>query len=285
MSARLSHRLQDAAARALIGALRRVPYARRVALGGWIFARLVAPLAGWRRRIRANLAHAWPDLPPAEVHRLCRAVPDNMGRTLIEMYSGAAFVARATARPPEGPGLAAAAAARAEGRAIVFVSGHFGNYDAGRAAFIALGYPIGALYRPMKNEGFNAHYVAAMKSVGDMVFPRGRDGLGRMLRHLREGGALAILIDQHMAAGAPLTFFGRTARTALSAAEMALRHDAPVIPVYAVREADGLSFRIVAEAPVPPGTPEAMTQALNDSLEAMVRRHPEQWFWVHRRWK
>jgi KDO2-lipid IV(A) lauroyltransferase len=93
------------------------------------------------------------------------------------------------------------------------------------------------------------------------------------------------LIDQRMHQGAKLSFFGHEALTALSAAELALKYDALLLPVYAIRRPDGLDFDILVEAPIAPGTPEAMTQALNDSLEALVRRHPEQWFWIHRRWK
>jgi KDO2-lipid IV(A) lauroyltransferase len=106
-----------------------------------------------------------------------------------------------------------------------------------------------------------------------------------MVRHLRSGGMLGMLIDQHMGHGAPLTFFGKTALTALSAADLALKYDALLVPTYGIRGPDGLSFTIVVEAPIPAGTPEAMTQALNDSLEALVRRHMDQWFWIHRRWK
>jgi len=68
-------------------------------------------------------------------------------------------------------------------------------------------------------------------------------------------------------------------------AEMALRHDAILVPAYGIRRADGLSFDVVVEDPIPPGTPEAMTQALNDSLGRLVDRHPGQWLWIHRRWK
>jgi Kdo2-lipid IVA lauroyltransferase/acyltransferase len=96
---------------------------------------------------------------------------------------------------------------------------------------------------------------------------------------------LGLLIDQHMHHGAPLTFFGVAAQTALSAAELALKYDALLVPTYAIRLPDGLNFRIVVEAPIPHSTPEAMTQALNDSLEAIVRDHLDQWFWIHRRWK
>ena len=96
---------------------------------------------------------------------------------------------------------------------------------------------------------------------------------------------LAMLIDQHFHRGARLRFFGHEALTALSAADLALRYDADLVPMYAIRAPDGISFHIVVESPIPPGTPEAMTQALNDSLEAHVRQNMDQWFWVHRRWK
>jgi Kdo2-lipid IVA lauroyltransferase/acyltransferase len=93
------------------------------------------------------------------------------------------------------------------------------------------------------------------------------------------------LIDQSMRHGADLTFFGHRALTALSAAELALKYDALLIPTYAVRQPDGLSFRVIVENPIPPGPPDQMTQGLNNSLEALIRQHPDQWFWIHRRWK
>ncbi|MDR5654518.1 lysophospholipid acyltransferase family protein [Ruixingdingia sedimenti] len=281
----LTHRVQDRILRALIGGLLYLPYRWRVPLCGWVMARVVAPLAGYRRRIRENLRLILPDLPAAERRRLERAVPDNMGRTIIEIYSGPEFAARAAATTPRGEGMAALEAARAAGRPVILVTGHFGNYDASRAALIARGYRVGGLYMPMKNPYFNAHYETAIGRIGTPLFPRGRQGLAAMVRFLREGGMLGMVVDQRMSHGARLTFFGHAALTALSAAEMALKYDALLVPTYAIRKPNGLDFDIVVEAPIPAGTPEAMTQALNDSLEALVRRHPDQWFWVHRRWK
>jgi KDO2-lipid IV(A) lauroyltransferase len=165
------------------------------------------------------------------------------------------------------------------------VTGHFGNYDASRAALIARGYRVGALYMPMTNRHFNEHYVQATSGIGEPLFPRGKKGMADMIRHLRGGGMLGMLVDQHMLHGARLTFFGHPALTALSAADLALKYDALLIPTYAVRQPDGLSFQIIVEPPITPGTPEAMTQALNDSLEALVRKNLDQWFWIHRRWK
>ncbi|GHE03189.1 lauroyl acyltransferase [Defluviimonas sp. 20V17] len=281
----LSPWLQDRLFRGVLGALLLLPYSWRVPLCGWLMSRLVAPLAGYRRRVRENLAKVLPDLPEAEVRRLERAVPDNVGRTLIEIYSGAEFVARCTASAPTGPGLAALDAAHAAGRPVILVTGHFGNYDASRAALIARGYNIGALYRPMSNPFFNDHYVRAISRIGTPLFARGRRGMAEMVKFLRGGGMLGLLMDQWMQTGARLQFFGQDALTALSAADLALKYDALVVPTYGVRRADGLTFDIVVEAPIEHGDPAVMTQAMNDSLERLTRAHPEQWFWIHRRWK
>jgi KDO2-lipid IV(A) lauroyltransferase len=281
----LRHWLQDRFLRGLIWGLMRLPYRFRVPLCGWAVSHIVAPVAGYRQRIRDNLAHVLPDLPADEVERITKAVPDNVGRTVIEIYSGPEFIAHAVSHPLTGDGVAALEQAHKADRPVILVTGHFGNYDASRAALIARGYRVGALYMPMANPYFNAHYERAIGNIGRPLFPRGKKGLGDMVRHLRSGGMLGMLIDQHMGHGAPLTFFGKTALTALSAADLALKYDALLVPTYGIRGSDGLSFTILVEAPIPHGSPEAMTQALNDSLEALVRHTPDQWFWIHRRWK
>ena len=278
-------RLRNAALRWLIAALLALPYRWRVPLCGWVMAYVIAPIAGYDKRVRDNLALILPDLPQAEVKRLMRAVPRNVGRTLIEIYSGAEFVARATAEPLKGEGLAALDEAHAAGHPVILVTGHFGNYDASRAALIARGFRVGALYRPMGDADFNDHYVQAISRIGTPVFPRGRAGLGNMVRFLRSGGMLGLLMDQHMGAGEELQFMGRPAMTALSAADLALKYGALVVPTYAVRRPGGLDFDIIIEQPISHGTPQAMTQAINDSLDRLVRAHPDQWFWIHRRWK
>jgi KDO2-lipid IV(A) lauroyltransferase len=281
----IGHWLSDRMIRAVLALLLMLPYERRVPLTGWLVSRLIAPVAGYGRRVRENLALVVPELPESEVRRMMRAVPDNLGRALIEMYSGHELLERVARMPVRGDGLPHLEAARTSGRPVILVTGHFGSYDAARAALITRGFRVGGLYRPMNNPYFNEHYVAAMGRVAQPNFPRGRAGMSGMIRFLREGGMLGVVLDQSMRTGARLRFMGRPALTALSAAEMALRYDALMIPAYAVRLPDGLNFDVQFEAPIPTGTPEAMTQALNDSLEAQVRQHMDQWLWTHRRWK
>lgn len=281
----LAHVSEDAVFRLLIGGLRLLPYRLRVPFGGWIMSRLVAPVAGYRRRIRENLGLIFPDMAPDEVRRITRAVPDNFGRALVETYSAREFVRRAAGLSLEGNGVEALASAHESGRPVILVTAHIGNYEACRAALRARGYGVGALYMEMTNRFFNRHYVAALSEIGGPLFPRGRQGLAAMIRFLRKGGMLGMLLDQHMRSGRLLRFFDHEALTALSAAELALKYDALIVPIYALRQPDGLSFRILVEAPIPHGDPVVMTQALNDSLERLVRAHMGQWLWIHRRWK
>jgi KDO2-lipid IV(A) lauroyltransferase len=124
-----------------------------------------------------------------------------------------------------------------------------------------------------------------MEGFGGPVFPQGAAGTKGFVRHLKAGGMLVLLIDQRMASAEPLDFLGHPARTALSAAELALRYDGVLLPFYGTRRPDGLTFDVEIEAPIPPSDPATMTQALNDSLAARVRSHPDQYFWIHRRWR
>ncbi|MBK4217235.1 lysophospholipid acyltransferase family protein [Paracoccus caeni] len=282
----LLDRIANTAFLAVIGLARLLPYERRIPATGWLFTHLLAPVAGWRRRIRDNLALARPDLSAEELREVVLAVPENAGRSVAEIYSGDEFTTRIRkADPLEGPGLAALEAAFESQRPVIIACAHFGNYDAMRAALAGRGWPVGALYRPMNNEAFNRHYIPAITAIAEPLFPRGRAGLASMLRFLKGGGWLALGFDQYDRHGTELRFFDLPSKTVLTPAELALRYDALLVPIHAIRLPDGLSFRVHVGEPVEHGESAGMMQALNDDLEMLVRRHMGQWFWVHRRWK
>jgi KDO2-lipid IV(A) lauroyltransferase len=131
-----------------------------------------------------------PTYPKKKSAASVAQLPDNAGRTLIEIYSGDSFKARAVNAPITGPGLAALEEARKTGRPVILVTGHFGNYDAVRAGLIARGHNMGALYRAMRNPYFNAHYVRAISAIGEPMFLQGPTGMKQLVKHLRAGGVL-----------------------------------------------------------------------------------------------
>lgn len=279
------HWLENLALRGLIGLALVLPYGLRVRFFGALMRRVIAPLAGYQTRTLDNLALIWPNLAKPERMQIARQVSDNVGRSLIENYSSKAFMVRMAKIAPSGAGLDALIAAQAKGQPAILVSGHFGNYEAARASLVARGFAVGGLYRPARNNYFNDHYVRTMEAFGGPIFAQGHSGTAGFVRHLRRGGQLVLLFDQDVRGADTFDFMGRPARTATSAAALALRYGALLIPFYATRQADGLSFSIELETPVPPSDPATMTAAITASLEARVRANPGQWFWIHKRWK
>ncbi len=282
---KLGHFISNAVFVGLIRMALLLPYGPRLRVFGWLVQHVIGPLAGYRRRARDHLAMVWPAMPAARRRDIAGRCLNNFGRCLIENYSARDFPQQMAGVAPQGPGLAPLTQAAANGQPVILVTGHFGNHEAGRAALVAKGFDIGGLYRDMKNPYFNAHYVRTMQRYGGPVFPQGRKGTAGFVRHLQGGGQLVLLFDQHVQSAPILDFLGQPARTATSAADLALRYDALLIPFYGIRRPDGLTFDCVLEAPVPHSDAQTMTQTLNDSLAARISANPGQWFWVHRRWR
>lgn len=263
---------------------RALPCRLRLPLMGAFVARLVAPLAGYRRRALDNLHRVRPDLPLPVRARIADDAARMLGRQLAELVSPRTFRRAVRESALSGPGLGALDAARATGRPVIFVTGHIGNFNAARLAVIARGSRLGVLYRPMRNRGFDRRYVRAMAALSEPMFPQTPSGFRQLLRHLAAGGDLALVADVRVADGVLLDFLGHPARTALTPAQLALRHGADLVPVWGLRAADRRHFDIVVESPIPHTDPELMMQAFNDRLSARIAADPGQWFWFHRRW-
>lgn len=273
-------------AAAALGIARALPWRARVAFGGWLGRRIVTGVPKFRRRVEANLAYVLPELDAPARARIAAETGETFGRTFVEIFSMAEFKARRPWGEARGPGLQAAREARAAGRPVLLVTGHFGQWEAGRAAAAeALGREVAGVYRPLNNPYLDAPYVRELELGGRPMFPKGPAGLRGLLGHLAKGGAVAMLVDQYDRRAPLLDFLGRPAPSLTLAADLALRTGAALIPGYGLRAADGLTMQVTLEAPIPHTTALEMTQALNDSLAAQVRAHPGQYFWLHRRWR
>ena len=280
-----AHKVQNIAAQSVLRGALLLPYNTRVRLVGWLVQTVLAPLSGWNKRVHDNLDLVDPEMPLAEKRRIAARVANNVGRTLIEIYSGDDFLDRIRHAPQNGPGIEAIREARNQGRPIVLLTAHIGNYDAVRGSLAQAGHTMAALYKPMRNVSFNDHYVEAVARIASPVYPTTGRGIASLISHLKNGGTIGIVGDIG-ATGAPLLeFFGQPAHTPTSAAEWAVKFDALLVPIYGIRQPDGLTFQIFADAPIPNGDPEEMMQAYNDSVEKITRAHMDQWFWIHKRWK
>lgn len=275
---------RDRAIRLLVDALMLLPFRLRTALA-YRVGRFAAGRSRSSQRVNDAIHHFLPDLPPAEVARIATEAQGNFARMIVEVLSARDMAALAPTLPIEGPGLAALDEAHAQGRPVILVSAHFGNYDAWRLALIRRGFSIGGYFKELGNPVMNQRYVEAVSASGQPMFPDTGEGLRALVKFLRKGGMLGILMDLDRPQGVLLDFLGRPTRTVLSMAEMALRYNALLVPVWGIRTEGKPGFRVVVEAPVPPSDAETMTQALNDAFGAQVRAHPGQWVWWHNRRK
>lgn len=277
--------LSNQASRAVIGAVRLLPYAKRVPFMGAVMRKGLGSVLGFRKRTEANLAMIYPDMAPEERRRIADGVLDNFGRTLIENYSHPDFAEHLSDTPLTGAGVEALAQATAEKRPVLFVTAHFGNHEAPRQILTRMGHSVGGLYRPFTNPYFDADYRRTIGALGGTVFAQGRRGTIGLIRYLREANQGVLFYDVFYGAGERLDFLGKPAMTALSAAEIAIKVGAVVLPYYGVRNPDGMSFTAIVDAPITLSDPITMTNEMNARLEQQIAAHPEQWFWVHRRWK
>ena len=228
---------------ALIGLARALPYRARLAFASGFARALVAVVPDLRNRVEGNLRLVFPDMPAAERRRIRSAMASSFGRTMIEVMTRRAFQARHAWTGPTGPGWDALQAALAEGRGALLVSGHFGQWEAVRAALMANGIESGAMIRPVKNPFLNADYLANVEAGGKPVIGRDGAGIRELVRHLRGGGVMAVLLDQYTKRGAPIDFLGHPAPSGTAIAELAIKYRLPMIPVYGTRQPDGLSRR------------------------------------------
>ena len=269
----------------LLNILRIFPYRLRVVIGSIVFRFFLSPLIGNKKRIESNVNLVLPNLPESDKKNLIKNCLHNIGMTMFELLSPHDFKLAGQKANVLGPGSSLLEKARVNSQPVILVSGHFGNYDVVRANLISKGYQLGALYRPMNNPYFNKTYVKNISEIGKPLFPRGKKGMAEMMEFLRGGKLIALLIDQHMQNGEPLKFFGKTAYTATSAAKMALKYNAILMPFFVIRKGKTSNFDLYFEEPIEHSDPVKMTQEFNHRLESRIKSNNEQWLWTHKRWK
>ena len=281
----LFDRAVNAAIMSFLAALRLLPYRARISFGTWLFARTAAPLARYTRRAMANLTRIYPDMGVLERRALARRSVSNAGRMLIENFNGPDF--RAHVGSPEfvGPGWPILQQAAQDKRPVLLVSAHFGNYEAFRSGLLHHDIAVGAIYRPMSNAYFNERYVPTIQFAGP-VFEQGSGKSSGFFRWLRQGNVGLLLMDVAVMEAPKLPFLGHPAPTSTVPAEAIKRFDGLMIPIFAVRhDNDPTQFTIEVDAPLEGDTGEQMMRGFNAALEDRFARHPEEWFWIHKRWK
>lgn len=288
----LKHRLEYLGFRVLSAVLLALPEGMALRLGAFLGWKAGVVLRIRRREVDAHLARAFPRKPPSWRRRVARASYVHLGREAVAMFRMAGMDAAGVRERTTVHGLDELEAARAEGKGVVVVTGHLGNWEIGGAALTARGIPVEAVAKGMANRRFDRELVATRERLGLRITGM-EEAPRRVLRALREGRVAALVADQNFHRGGIFVpFFGTLAATARGPALFALRSGAPLFLGVALRE-EGWPQRYRVELrriPVEPtGELEQdvrrLTEAHTAALERDVRQAPEQYFWQHKRWK
>ena len=284
---RPDHAAQTLLVRALFAAVRSQPWPRSLAAGERL-GDLVHRLGIRRRVAEANLALAFPEAAPQRRAAILARHYRELGRVAVE-YARLPELARAAEGEvvTEVRGREHLLALR--GRGVILLSGHYGNFEL-VGSHLARMNPVDFVVKPQSNRGVDALIGRLRAAAGVGSIPLGA-GLRRAFEALRAGHWLAMVADQDArAAGVFVPFMGRPASTPTGPAELSLRSGAPIVMGFVTRLDDG-RVRLDVDAPlVPaeartPATVRELTARHTARLEASVRRCPEMWFWLHRRWK
>jgi Kdo2-lipid IVA lauroyltransferase/acyltransferase len=253
---------------------------------------MVYTFDGVHRRIAlANLAIAFPNRSSRECREIARSMFRHFGRLLLELLKYASLPRARQLANVEWEGEERVRLALAQGKGILFCTGHFGFWEQQALAHALKFEPMAVMARPLDNPKLHDLLERIRGSNGNAVVYR-HGAVRRALRLLAEGKSVGILIDQHMTSPDAIyvDFFGRQAATTSTLAALAIRTRAPVIPLFAFPLPGG-RYRMIYEHPVEPpphDSPDAVrefTQRCTDVLEMHVRRRPELWLWMHRRWR
>jgi len=288
---RVKHRVEYAAVLIIRGAIRMLSHRAVQALGALLGLAFYTFDRGHRRVALANLEQCFPMRSPAEQRAIAREMFCHFGRLLFEMLKFSTLSSGEMLRRVEFEGEDRARHAYAQGKGVLFFTGHFGFWELHAVVHGLQLQPIGVLARALDNPFLDRLLEDLRGRTGNSVIYR-QGAVRRVLKMLGAGEGVAMLIDQHMNSPDAIwvDFFERPAATTSTLAALAFRTGAPVVPVFAIPVACG-RYRMIYEHPVerPAGDgPDAIrefTQRCTDVLEMYVRRNPELWLWMHRRWR
>ena len=247
------------------------------------------PLTSVQKTVEQNLRIAFPEMPDAERRRLIRAQWENTGRVFAEFpIMDRLTPASGRVEIINGERLDAI---REAGRPVVFVSGHFANWEIMPATIVRYGVVCEMTYRAANNPFVDKRIRDSRARYGVKLFaPKGGEGARELLDGMNRGASVALMNDQKFNQGLAVPFFGHPVMTAPGPTRLALRFGTVLQPMSVTR-LKGARFRVVVEDPIElertsdrSADIEAGVRRVTEWIEARVRQHPEDWFWVHKRW-
>ena len=269
-----------------------LPYKSAVAFGGWLGSLAYVVLSDARNTTEKNLARAFPEKKDEEIRRIAKRVFINQGKNAFELFSFPKLTKENILKLVKIENEADLRRPIESGKGIIMPSAHCGNWEIMGASFAALGLPVNVVARRIYIDQLNKMLVGFRESKGEKVILRsGRDAARMMLRALKNREIIALLIDQDTdVPGVFVDFFSKLAWTPSGMAVLAHRTDSSVVLALDVRMSDDTHRALIRPIEIKrTGDMDKdileTTRSITKMIEEHIRQYPEQWVWMHERWK
>ncbi len=283
----LKIRAEYAVAATLMTALRRLPMGMANVLARSATRTLDLTVPKLRRVARTNLAFAFPELSARERDRIIDGVFENIARLLLTLARFPDLKAANISDWISYEGLEHYSRAKQAGCGVLVLTGHLGNWELSAFAHAWMTEPMNVMVRPLDNPLIDALVEERRALSGNWLIYK-RDAARSVIKALRMNQAVGILADQNtsMAEGTFVNFFGKSACASSAFVRLAYHTGAPVIPGFALWNPATQRYILRFYPPIQlTGDEHADTQRIHSTIEAIIREYPDQWMWIHRRWK
>ena len=256
-------------------------------LGGKLF-QIIGPAFRSKEIINNNIKRAFPDLNSKEINKIKSSMWNNYGRVFAEYIYMKNFRHGNLGKNISIEGEDILTNIKKQNQKVIFISGHFSNFELMAMQIDKLDLKIGAIYRPLNNIFLNKIMERIRKKyICNNQIKKGMGGLKELIKLNNEGYSTALMIDQRVSQGIKSNFFNEEAFTTTVPAQLVKKFNIPVVPIF-IERYEGIKFKMKVFKPVHfsvEDSIENITADLNKILEKMILDNPNNWIWSHNRWK
>jgi len=255
---------------------------------GGILGNIFGPLFRSKKLIQSNILKALPNLNEIQIKNITHKMWNNYGRILSEYMFIKKFREKKFQRNITIEGQDILEKIKYEKKPVIFISGHFNNFELMAMQIEMAGIDLATIYRPLNNIFVNVIMEKIRKKyICKNQIKKGMQGMRELLSMFKNGTSVALMIDQRVSEGIKSNFFGTKAYTTTIPAQFVKKFNCKIVPIY-IERVLGINFKINVEKPIEyqkDDSLEKITQDLNLRLEKMILKNPSQWIWSHNRWK
>ena len=249
---------------------------------------MIGPLFRSKRLIYSNIKKALPNINQNELNEIYTSMWNNYGRVFAEYMFIKKFRQDRLSSNIVIEGGEILENIKRNKQRVVFISGHFSNFELMAMQIEKMGIKVAAIYRPLNNIFLNQIMEKIRKNyICKFQIKKGIGGTKELVRLIKEGFSTALMIDQRVSEGIQSNFFDEKAYTTTIPAQLVKKYKIPVVPIF-IERFDNIKFKMTVEKPIyfqENKSIEEITNELNKLLEDMILKKPNYWIWSHNRWK